>query len=447
MNEHQKQSNKQTKLGMKMLKLFLNFLCSNMLNALIFLINAIWVGKLLGENEVSVIANVAPIILVIASISAGYSTAVSVLVSKSSGAGEDEEVKNIMGFVYIFAFVVSISVSVLMIVLLPLLLRILNTPEIILIDTSKYMYLYLISYIINFSLISFKSALKAIEKVKLTLGLTIVEVILNAIFVPLLIMQFGVFGAVLGNISAKLLTLTLVIWINDERLKVTRNHLKIKADYVKQFISIASPITFDILMIGMLAMFETNIANQSGVLGSATIGVIDKLDEIVYIVSEPLQTVTMIIIAQYIGKKDKSKIKEVLSNSFKIAAAVMVFVAILIFVFPSQVSGLFIQSPTVIEMVVIYLLISGVGYVFLPIKQVLEGYLIAKEHSNYIFKAGIVGSIAEVVVIYVSIYNNVESIYALGIGTLSYVFTNIIIYILYCLRDAKQNNQPLVNIN
>jgi len=77
-----------------MTMLIIPLVFTNLLNSIYNIVDAIWIGNLVGENGVSAITNCYPLTLIVTAISAGMAIATSVLVSQYYGAKEEEKLKS-----------------------------------------------------------------------------------------------------------------------------------------------------------------------------------------------------------------------------------------------------------------------------------------------------------------------------------------------------------------
>lgn len=77
-----------------MTMLIIPLVFTNLLNSIYNIVDAIWIGNLVGENGVSAITNCYPLTLIVTAISVGMAIATSVLVSQYYGAKEEEKLKS-----------------------------------------------------------------------------------------------------------------------------------------------------------------------------------------------------------------------------------------------------------------------------------------------------------------------------------------------------------------
>lgn len=420
----------------RMVKIFVPLLLSNLLNVSIYMINSIWIGRLIGENGISIIANSYPITMIASSIMSGPITAIAVLISQNYGADEKEKVKQIMGVFYIANIILGILVTLIMLLLLPMLLGLLHTPSIILKDISIYIFLYLIGYTVNFLFLTICEALRAIEKTKIPMLFIAVELTINSLVVPILILiGLGIAGAAIGNIIATVIvTVGIIVYINknEELLKINKKYLRLDVIYLKKILKIGIPITLELWLVSALITIETYISNRSGILGSATYGVVGRLEQIFFVISQPLQTVSTILIGQYIGKKDIESIKSILHRGFELIILPSAFILIIVFILPKQFSKIFVNSKDILDSTAAYLSIVGVAYVLMPARLFLNGFMIGTSYTHYHFIASLIASSLEVVMIFTLIlYYQIENLTALGIGVVTYIAVDMILNICF----------------
>lgn len=112
-----------------MVNLLIPLVLTNLLNSIYNIVDAVWIGNLVGEDGVSAITNCYPITLIVMGISTGLSIAISVLISQYYGAKEEEKLKSVMGVSYITTILVGIITAIFMIITSGFWLKLLNTPD------------------------------------------------------------------------------------------------------------------------------------------------------------------------------------------------------------------------------------------------------------------------------------------------------------------------------
>lgn len=92
----------------KMFTLLIPLILINSLNVLTYIINSIWVGRLIGETGVATIINCYSITIMLTAIIVGIASAVSVLIAQSYGVGNEKGINEVINFGYLISVIVGI---------------------------------------------------------------------------------------------------------------------------------------------------------------------------------------------------------------------------------------------------------------------------------------------------------------------------------------------------
>lgn len=415
-----------------MVKLLIPLIITNSLSVLTYLINSVWIGRLIGENGVASIANCYPMTVVVSSVIIAFASAISVLVSQYYGAKQKEKIKGLIGCSYIFSSILGIIIAIIIIIFTDKYLQLLSTPEIVFNDSKAYLTLYSIAFIFNFVLLIVSESIRALGNNKIPLIFVAIETIINIVAVPILIIAgLGITGVALANVLAKLIVMIIaIIYVNKkcEMLKVNKNYLKVDTYFLKKILTVGIPVLIEQYVIAIVITVETSISNKSGVIGSASYGVVARWEQIFLVLSQSIQTVITILIGQYIGKGKMDKIHFIIINGLKLSAIPTMFICLVVFAFPSKFCSIFVNSNEVIEMAVRYLSVVGFAYILMPIRLMFNGFVIGTAHTNFLFFSSITSSILEVIVMFSLLNgNNMNSMICLGFSVLTYVLTDTIL--------------------
>ena len=250
-----------------MINLLIPLLLTNLLNSIYNIVDAIWIGNLVGEDGVSAITNCYPLTLVVMAISTGLSIAVSVLVSQFYGAKQEENLKTVIGVSYITTILIGIATAVFMIITSEIWLKLLNTPDEIFMITKTYLIIYLIGYIFNFLLTVIMEALRAIGNSKVPLLFVGISTTINLILDPIFIkLGYGVVGASLATLIAMALgTIIAIVYINKKSnlLKIDFKYFKFNKNYILKIVKTGFPVVLEEWFISALIMLEVFISNSS----------------------------------------------------------------------------------------------------------------------------------------------------------------------------------------
>lgn len=422
--------------------LIIPLLLTNLLNSIYNIVDGIYVGNLVGEDGVSAITNCYPLTLIIQSISVGLTIATSVLVSQYYGTKDNEKVKSAMGVSYILTIIVGTTTAILMILTSELWLKLLNTPAEIFDMTKKYLIIYVIGFIFNFILTIIMEALRAIGNSKIPLVFVGISTTINLILDPILInLGLGISGAAIATVIAMIIgTLVALIYVNkkSELLKVNFKYLKLEKEYVKQFFKTGIPVIIEELFIAGTILLEVNISNATGVIGSASYGVVSKLEQIIIIIGASFRTMATVTVGQFIGNKQVKDSVKVMKEGLKLAIVPTILIILVVFVFPRQFCQIFVSSEEVITTAMLYLSVVGISHILLPTRQLLHGFIVGTGHTKFVLFSATLASVVEIITIFILRSRNVNNLVSLGIGILMWVLTELTLNIAYYFSKKWQ---------
>ncbi len=430
------------KLLKNMTILLIPLILTNLLNSIYNIVDGIWIGNLIGESGVSAITNCYPLTLIVTSISTGLAIATSVLVSQYYGAKEEEKLKSVMGVSYITTFIVGIITAMLMILTSTLWLKLLNTPKEIFDITKQYLIIYLIGFIFNYLLTVIMEALRAIGNSKVPLIFVGISTTINLVLDPILIkMGLGVAGAGIATVIAMLIgTVIAVVYVNTKSklLKVDFKYLKLNKEYIKQFLKTGLPVIVEEWFIAGVILLEVNISNATGVIGSASYGVVSKLEQVIMVIGASFKTMATVTVGQFIGDKKIKESINVMKQGLKLVLVPTFLIILVVFVFPRQFCQIFVSSEDVISMAIMYLSVVGISHILLPTRQLLHGFIVGTGHTKFVLFSATLASVVEVTTILILRRTDLENLVVLGIGILLWVLTEMILNAIYFFSNKWQ---------
>lgn len=429
----------------KMFTLLIPLILINSLNVLTYIINSIWVGKLIGETGVATITNCYSVTIMLTAIIMGIASAVSVLIAQSYGAGNEKGINEIISFGYLISVVVGIATFAIVMIFSPFFMNILGTPESIYADVRIYLSLYSFAFIFNILLNVMSESVRALGNTKIPLLFVGIETAINIIFVPTFIFGgFGIAGVGCANVLAKIFTCIfagIIIYKKYLVLRFDMENLKFRFDILKKIIYVGVPIMVEQLIIATVISLETGISNRAGVLGSAAYGVVAKWEQIFLVISQSLQALITIMVGQNITKKNMENVYRIIKCGIILAALPMTVIAIISYVEPEFFCKIFINSNDVITASVEYLSIVGIAYILMPIRLIFNGFIIGTAHTRYLLFSSTTASVGEVIVMYILQNSSaLESMTILGVSVLTYVLLDIFFCFLFFVKGRWKRN-------
>lgn len=169
-------------------------------------------------------------------------------------------------------------------------------------------------------------------------------------------------------------------------------------------IKVAAPITIQSMFQASFSVIDQVMTGQLGENSVAGIGLSGKFSSIFTVVAAAVSTGAGILIAQYVGKKDKKGI----SRSFVwnmvislIIAAVFTFASLLA---PYSIMGIYSKNNLTVDLAAKYLRILSIGFIPLAISLIISTLIRCLGHAKLPLYASIVSAISNTVLNYLLIF-------------------------------------------
>ena len=328
----------QGNLMKNMVMLFLPLLLTNLLNSIYNFVDGIWIGNIVGEGGISKSTNVYPLLFLTTAVGYALATATSVLISQYYGAKDNKNIKKVVKMSIISTAIIIFTFNLIMGIASNLWLKILNTPQEVWNETRSYYLMYLVAYFFNYILMNLMESLRAIGDSRTPIIFVSITTILNIVLDPILLKTpLGISGAAIATLIAIVVGLVVaIIYVNikSELLRWNFKQTKFDKEIFIKFLKVSIPIILQEWFIGIVLLFEVKVSNETGVEGSASYGVVGKLEQIVWIIGTAFKTMVTVAVGQFVGNKKFDETKEIVTNGLKLAIVPMVIVAILVYVFP-----------------------------------------------------------------------------------------------------------------
>ena len=425
----------------KMFLTLIPLILTNSLGIFKYITNTFLVGNLIGVNAISVLSNTFAITLIFYSISISFSIAISVLISKTSSNKDNDNfnLNKIANCGYLFGIIIGFLLSIIIILFGKYFLRLLNTPIEIFTDSNMFLNLFAISFTPNFLQKNINEELRVLDKAKIPLILTGINIFLNNALLYLLIkMKYDILSIGLSNILSDIIMLLIsVLYIrNNNDLKFNIKLFKIDLSYFKNFINIGIPIVFEQIVVSLVILFETSISNLGGITCNAAFGIVGKWEEIFFVFSQSIQSIMIIFISRYYDKNNKKILIAITKNALILLIVPIIIFVNITFIFTNFSCRIFIPDEEIVSKAVHYFKIAGVGYCLMPIAMLFNGFIIGSGKTKFLFITSIVSSIFEILTViilknyyYTTETNNSHIMEVLGIGIIIYTTTEIILNI------------------
>ncbi len=198
---------------------------------------------------------------------------------------------------------------------------------------------------------------------------------------------------------------------------------------LKKQLQISLPMGFEQLVNVLMTVIDTFVVGILGATAIAEVGAMGTILNILFILPNTIFISNNVMIANYIGSKNRSAIKITLGNSIVLGLFSSILLGIITFFISPVLPGLF----NVPKEALVYLFIRLLGFSFLTVSTILSGYERTKGNAKFILYIKIVSLfinfILDVIVIKMG--------YGINGVALITVLIDLIVMIFLILKNMK----------
>lgn len=347
--------------------------------ALYNLFDAIWCGRL-GAQAVAALSVGNPLMTIYRAIGGGIGVGAASLIARNLGAGKKEETDRVVGSSISFFFILSGIITIICLLNLEPLLRLFGADDTVLPLAQSYMFIETSSLAIDFFLIVLVELVRVGGSPAIASTGTIVASVMDLIWSPLLVFglgpipALGVAGAALGTtigraagVGVLLTYLGLGKSIYQFRLSYFRPNLRIIVDIYR--VGVAQTVRAGSMSISQA--LANRVAASFGVIPLAVLGVVFKVNMIVFAVCMGIGQGMMPLVGYNFGAQKKERVGEVVIKaglfSFIWGAACWLVVTL----FSSQIISIFGADPSFLDAGALAIRILALGFFAVGIQNIL----------------------------------------------------------------------------
>ena len=372
---------------LKTLLLFsLPMLLSNVLQTLNGSVNAIWVGRLIGESALAATANANVIMFLLYAAVFGFGMATTVRVGQHFGARDVDAARMTFGSGTGFCFALSLFVAGLGWIFAADLLDTLGTPDASKLEALAYLRVIFITIPFGGINMMVSMAMRGAGDSKTPMYAMILTVVIDAIFNPLLIMgigpfpQLGIAGSALATACANIAGMVYQIWrIYGQDLPMRLRGAELgyvlpRKSELRYIVTKGLPMGAQMLLVSSAGLIMIGLVNREGLNAAAAYGASLQLWNYLQMPAFAISTAVSAMVAQSLGAGDHSRVGKVTLVGMGTNLALSVLLAALIVGFDRPLLTLFLGSGSPALPVAEHIqLICTTSFVIVSITMILTG--------------------------------------------------------------------------
>ncbi|MHC9086384.1 MATE family efflux transporter [Luteimonas sp. RIT-PG2_3] len=304
----------------------LPILGGNVLQSLNGSVNAVWIGRYLGEEALAAIANANNILFLLLGAVFGVGMAATILVAQAMGRGDDAQARKVIGSSATFFLTASVLVALAGLPLSRLVLQWMGTPAAALPFADAYLKIIFLAVPFLYLLAFLSAILRGAGDTRTPFLFLLLVVVLDIVLVPLLIFgpgplpAMGMAGAATANLIANALGLVAMLgWLRHRRhpLWISRHERALyRPDWqiIRALVAKGVPMGLQMVMMSAAMIAMITMVNSHGTDTTAAYGAAMQLWTYVQMPAMAIGAACSTMAAQNVGAGRWERVSAVARN-------------------------------------------------------------------------------------------------------------------------------------
>lgn len=351
-------------------------------------VDAVIVGRFVGKEALSCVSGSSgQIINLVVGFFTGLSAGATVIISQHFGAGNKEKLQRALHTAYAFSIIGGIVVGVAAVFATPAILRLMNTPQELMEDSTLYVQIYFAGLLFIFIYNMGSAILRAIGDSKRPLYYLIICCVINILLdlVLVLYLHLGVLGVAVATllaqgVSAVLVTLALMFHTNGLQLKL--REIRLHGDVLKTMLQIGLPTGIQASMYSISNIIVQTSLNAFGVDTMAAWAAFGKIDSLFWMINSAFGIAVTTFVGQNFGADKMDRVRKGTRVCLGMALGTAIILSVVLMAGGRVLFGIFTTDPGVVEVGLRMMQIISPTYFLFVFIEIYSGSLRAQ---GYVF--------------------------------------------------------------
>jgi putative MATE family efflux protein len=355
-------------------------LIGNVFQQLYSTIDAIFLGRVVGDNALAAIGSSMPIFFLILMLCMGVAMGAGIMASQYFGAKSREDLSYTIGTAITLTAIVSIIITIAGPFVTRPMLILLGTPAEIVDDGVLYMnvLLYGIIGVAYFNMLSgiLRGIGEAIAPLLYLIFACLLNIALNFFFI--VVLRMGVFGAAIGTVIAQAVTSVLCL----HRLMQMRDIFDMgwrflipKKKYVNQVLKLGVPTGASQAIFAIAMMITQPLVNGFGTMFIAVNVIVMRIDSFVVMPIFSFGNAMTVFAGQNVGAGMLDRVDQGTKQCVRMSVGTSIVMVAVILLFGRYIAGAFTQTQEAVDLTMRMLWILALGYLAFSGANVLWGVI------------------------------------------------------------------------
>jgi putative MATE family efflux protein len=356
----------------------------NILQSINGSINAIWVGKFLGEKALAATSNAGMIMFLMFSTLFGFSMATTIMIGQNMGRRDVEGVRRVLGTAVGLFGIAGLVIAILGWLFAPELLHALATPKDAYPLALAYLRVIFLGMPFSFLMILLSSSLRGVGDAVTPMWNSILNIALDIVLNPLFILGWGpvpamgIAGSALATLVAGMVSVIVLIaqiYRKDLTIRLRGEELawlRPNPDFTKPIMKMGLPMGLSMIIMSGSALVMIGLINREGVDTTAAFGVLNQLWGFVQMPAVAVGSAVSAMAAQNIGAGKWDRIGKVALAGSSINLLMTGVLVGGITLFAKPLLGLFLPADSAAIPIAIHVnKVVGWSYLLMGVSMVL----------------------------------------------------------------------------
>lgn len=365
----------------KLLILFsIPMLIGNLFQQVYNLVDSVIVGRIVGANALAAIGATSSVTFFFFALCNGIAGGGGIITSQAFGDGNEKGIKKcICNTAYVMT-VMPLMVGILAGSISEWVLKVLNTPDIIMGEAVSYIRVMCFG-LIFVSLYNFVSSmLRALGDAKTPLYFLIFSCIINVFLDILFVYYFrmSVLGAGIATVISQFLSggACLIYAVKTNKyFRLSKEDFRPDTALIQKILKLGVPLSLQFSMIAISCMALQRVVNSFGEVTVAAFTATSRIEQLLHQPYATIGTALTTFTGQNYGANKTDRMKEGYKQGMLIMAVFTIIMVPVMQLFGDNIVSWFVSEEEVIRMGGTALRISSAFYIFLGVIYVIRGYL------------------------------------------------------------------------
>ncbi len=338
------------------------------------------VGRFLGANAFAAVGATSSITFLFFALCNGIGNGGGIVTSQYYGAHDDANVKKSIVNTGLIMLIVPVLFGFTGFCLAPTLLKVLQTPALILDDAVLYTRFMCIGLLFVSLYNYLSSMLKALGDSKTPLYFLIISTIINVVLDVLFVyvFRFGIKGAALATIVSQFISVLscgIHAYRTNPYFRIRKDDLRITLKMTYQIVRLGIPMSLQFALIAISTMALQRVVNSFGTTVVAAFTATSRIEQLIH---QPYMTLAASISTfsgQNFGAKRNDRVYEGYKTGMLIMSILTLFLVFSMQVFGRVITSLFVSDSEIISLGAKGLKITSLFYLALGTIYVVRGVL------------------------------------------------------------------------